>query len=97
MAPIMIIHADDVGMMAIVIMVLVRPSATSFLFFIYCLDDCLDDKADDQDDGEENEASLKLEAAAPLAHLEGKHRTKTCSLHGISIFFKQPLLFCTFK
>ena len=48
--------------------------------------------ADDQDDVEENEASVKLEAAAPLAHLEGKHRTKTCSLHAISIFFKQTLL-----
>ena len=48
-------------------------------------------EADDKDDDQENEASVICQPAAPLAHLEGKHRTKTCSLHSISIFFKQSL------
>ena len=53
-------------------------------------------KDNDQDDDQENEASVIRQAGAPLAHLEGNHRTKTCSLH--AIFFKQlPLLFCIFK
>ena len=55
-----------------------------------------DDEDDDEDDDQENEASVIRQAGAPLAHLEGNHRTKTCSLH--AIFFKQlPLLFCIFK
>ena len=58
----------------------------------------LDDSYEAKDDDQENEASVIRQAGAPLAHLEGNHHTKTCSLHSISIFFKQlPLLVCIFK